>query len=96
MFGGRCTFRCNNSSSGTLNSTSFAGKCEHDAETALLDHVLAWRCSLTVPPCTTRYGAWFDEGMGYRNDNTTGLAVGNEPESMYAVMGGNHYNDFCW
>jgi hypothetical protein len=41
------------------------------------------------------YGARFDEGMGYRNDHTTGLAVGEEPESIYAVMGGHHYNDVC-
>lgn len=41
------------------------------------------------------YGARFDPGMGYRNDHTVGLAVGEEPESMYAVMGGNHYNDVC-
>ena len=25
--------------------------------------------------------------QGYRNDHTAGLAVGDEPESMYAVMG---------
>ena len=41
------------------------------------------------------YGAWFDPGMGYRNDNTSGVAVGQEPESLYAVFGGNHYNDVC-
>ena len=29
--------------------------------------------------------------MGYRNDNPSGLAVGDEPESMYAVMGGHHF-----
>jgi len=41
------------------------------------------------------YGMRFDQGMGYRNDNTLGLAVGDQPESMYSVMGGNHYNDLC-
>ena len=41
------------------------------------------------------YGAWFDEGMGYRNDNTSGIAVGQDPESMYAVFGGGHYDDQC-
>lgn len=41
------------------------------------------------------YGAWFDPGMGYRNDNTSGMAVGDEPESMYGVFGGGHYNDMC-
>ena len=33
--------------------------------------------------------------MGYRNDHTTGLALDDEPESIYAVMGGDHYNDVC-
>ena len=41
------------------------------------------------------YGAWFDSGMGYRNDNTTAIAVMNESESMYAVMGGNHTDAIC-
>lgn len=31
----------------------------------------------------------------YRNDNTTGLAVGDQPQSIYAVFGGGHYNDVC-
>lgn len=41
------------------------------------------------------YGAWFDVGMGYRNDNTSGIAVGQDPESMYAVFIGGHYDDQC-
>jgi hypothetical protein len=41
------------------------------------------------------YGAWFDEGMGYRNDATNGLAVGDEAQSMYAILGGSHYSDEC-
>ena len=41
------------------------------------------------------YGGWFDPGMGYRNDNTTAIALGNQSESMYAVMGGDHWNDVC-
>ena len=41
------------------------------------------------------YGARFDGGMGYRNDKTKGVAVGEEPESMYMVIAGKHYNDKC-
>lgn len=41
------------------------------------------------------YGIYFDKGMGYRNDNTTGIAVGDEPETMYMVVDGLHYNDHC-
>lgn len=28
-------------------------------------------------------------------DNTTGIATGNDPESIYAVMSGTHFNDGC-
>lgn len=41
------------------------------------------------------YGLWFDPGYGYHQDNTTGIATGNEEESIYAVMSGTHYNGKC-
>ena len=41
------------------------------------------------------YGAKFQGGMGYRNDKTAGVAVGDEPESMYMVVAGKHYNGKC-
>ena len=37
----------------------------------------------------------FDPGYGYHVDNTKGIAKGNEPESIYAVMSGTHYNGGC-
>ena len=36
-----------------------------------------------------------DPGFGYHVDNTTGIATGNDPESIYAVMSGTHFNDGC-
>ena len=33
--------------------------------------------------------------MGYRNNDTTGIATGDDPESMYMVADGNHYNQWC-
>jgi len=33
--------------------------------------------------------------MGYRIDNTTGIAKGDEPESIYMVTSGKTYNDRC-
>ena len=42
--------------------------------------------SYCAQPLRHRYGARFDPGMGYRNDHTRGLAVGQEPESMCAVL----------
>ena len=41
------------------------------------------------------YGMYFDPGYGYHVDNTKGIAKGNEPESIYAVMSGTHYNGGC-
>ncbi len=41
------------------------------------------------------YGMWFDPGFGYNVDVTKGVAKGNEPESIYAVMSGTHYNGRC-
>jgi hypothetical protein len=41
------------------------------------------------------YGAHFEPGMGYRNDDTSGIATGDDPECMYMVTAGQHYNDQC-
>jgi non-reducing end alpha-L-arabinofuranosidase len=41
------------------------------------------------------YGVFVSPGVGYRNDATTGIATGDEPEGMYAVLDGTHYNDGC-
>jgi hypothetical protein len=41
------------------------------------------------------YGAKFEGQMGYRNDNTKNIAVNNDPETMYWVVSGRHYNDLC-
>ena len=41
------------------------------------------------------YAAVFEGGNGYRREKTTGTAVGDEPESMYAVFAGKHYNGGC-
>ena len=41
------------------------------------------------------YAARFEEGMGYRNDTTSGVATGDEAETMYMVVDGRHYNSAC-
>ncbi|KAK5111051.1 hypothetical protein LTR62_005426 [Meristemomyces frigidus] len=41
------------------------------------------------------YGVFISPGTGYRNDATTGIATGDAPEGMYAVLDGTHYNDGC-
>jgi non-reducing end alpha-L-arabinofuranosidase len=41
------------------------------------------------------YGVYIASGDGYRNDKTNGVATGDEPEGMYAVLDGTHYNGGC-
>ena len=38
------------------------------------------------------YGMYFSPGFGYHVDKTVGIATGNDPESIYAVMSGTHFN----
>ena len=33
--------------------------------------------------------------VGYRNDHTVGMATGDQPEGMYMVCSGTHYNQYC-
>ena len=58
--------------------------------------VNASRHKITVGKGNTPvYGMWFDPGYGYHVDKTTGIATGNDPESIYAVMSGKNYNGGC-
>jgi hypothetical protein len=41
------------------------------------------------------YGAAFEGKQGYRNDNTSGVATGDEPETIYMVVDGTDFNDKC-
>jgi hypothetical protein len=41
------------------------------------------------------FGMWFESGQGYHTDFTKGVAKGNDPESIYAVMSGNRFNGNC-
>lgn len=41
------------------------------------------------------YSAYFEGHMGYRRDNTSGIATGDDAETMYMVTSGVHYNDKC-
>ena len=41
------------------------------------------------------YAAYFEGGMGYRNDKTSGIATGDQPESIYMVTSGTHFNAAC-
>ena len=41
------------------------------------------------------YGVHIPAGVGYRNDKTSGIATGDQPESEYMVTSGNYYNGGC-
>src|SRR4051812_28871407 len=41
------------------------------------------------------YGIYIMPGMGLRNNNAVGLAVGDEPEGIYYVIDGSHYDSGC-
>lgn len=41
------------------------------------------------------YGVLTTLGTGYRIDKTNGVAQGNDPEGIYAVVDGTHYNNDC-
>jgi hypothetical protein len=42
------------------------------------------------------YAAYFEGGMGYRIDNTSGVAKDDEAETIYMVTSGTHYNNRYW
>ncbi|KAI9920302.1 hypothetical protein PsorP6_015914 [Peronosclerospora sorghi] len=41
------------------------------------------------------YAVWVETGIGYRNDNTDGIATDDEAEAMYMVADATHFNDGC-
>ena len=41
------------------------------------------------------YAAYFEGDMGYRLDKTKGVAINDEPETIYMVTSGRHYNGGC-
>jgi len=41
------------------------------------------------------YGVYIMPGMGFRNNNAIGLAINDEPEGVYYVIDGAHYDSGC-
>lgn len=41
------------------------------------------------------YGMFSSPGTGYRNDQTTKIPTGGDPQGIYAIMDANHFNDNC-
>jgi len=57
--------------------------------------VTADRHRITIGGGKPVYAAYFEGGMGYRNDRTQGVATGNNPETLYMVTSGTHVNGGC-
>jgi hypothetical protein len=57
-------------------------------------HALADRLPITING-QKAYGVWIEEGIGYRNDLTAGIPIGDDAEAMYMVADGTHYNGGC-
>ncbi len=41
------------------------------------------------------YGVFMMPGMGFRNNNAKGIAINDEPEGIYYVIDGTHYDSGC-
>ena len=41
------------------------------------------------------YGVYISPGMGYRDDHTSGVATGSQPQGAYMVASGSHVNNGC-
>ncbi|PPR00157.1 hypothetical protein CVT24_005058 [Panaeolus cyanescens] len=41
------------------------------------------------------YGVFISPGTGYRNNRASGTATGDQPQGMYAVLDGTHFNGGC-
>ena len=41
------------------------------------------------------YGVYIMPGMGYRDDNATGIATDDQAEGIYALVDGTHYDSGC-
>ena len=53
----------------------------------------------TMAPVTVSghkvYGVYIEPGMGLRDNNTNGIAVDDQPEGMYMIVDGTHFNGGC-
>lgn len=58
------------------------------------DLVLATGAPITVGG-TKAYGVFIQPDSGYRIDVTNGVATGDQPQGMYAIFDGTHYNTHC-
>ncbi|MFI1096642.1 alpha-L-arabinofuranosidase B [Streptomyces sp. NPDC020917] len=59
------------------------------------DNLASATAAPTIAGGHKAYGVFVAPGTGYRNDHTSGIATGDSPEGMYAILDGTHYNGGC-
>ena len=81
--------------SGRNNDLTIAPRRRRRPRRRRLDNL----ANATAPPVTAgghkAYGVYISAGTGYRNNATNGVATGDQPEGMYVVIDGTHYNERC-
>jgi hypothetical protein len=90
--GGPCTIKRIYDQSPQLNHLDVAGP---GAQARSNKPVKASISPVIVGGGHRAYGARFQTGMGYRRDNTSGMALGDGAETMYMVTSNATYNDGC-
>jgi non-reducing end alpha-L-arabinofuranosidase len=59
------------------------------------DNLAVANAAPTVLNGQKAYGVFVAPGTGYRDDNTNGIATGDNPEGEYAIFDGTHFNGGC-
>ncbi|WP_460808111.1 arabinofuranosidase catalytic domain-containing protein [Micromonospora zhanjiangensis] len=59
------------------------------------DNLADAKAAPTTVKGSKAYGVFVAPGTGYRNNATNGIAKGDQPEGMYAIFDGTHYNGGC-
>jgi hypothetical protein len=90
--GSRCTISIiyDQSSNGNDLTRASAGGAKNTPD----NEAIATDLKLTVGGHTV-YGVHIPAGTGYRNDTTTGIATGDQPEGEYMITSGKYYNGGC-
>jgi hypothetical protein len=90
--GSRCTISIiyDQSSKGNHLTMAPAGGAKNTPDS----EAIATDLQLTVGGHTV-YGVHIPAGTGYRNDTTSGIATGDQPEGLYMVTSGKYYNGGC-
>ena len=92
--GTTCTISIIYDQSGKNNHLTQAPPGQRKATPDTLADAAALKLTISGHPV---YGVHLPPGYGYRNDKTTGVATGDQPETEYMVTSGTYFNgNCCW